>query len=60
MDALVNEKGSNIIVFRPKSARRARGGKVELIRMFDWRGLQQGAIIDNRGNKAYPPNVPMD
>jgi len=40
MDTLVKENGSNMIVFRPKSPRRARGGWVSLIRIFDCRGLQ--------------------
>ena len=39
MDALVSEKGSKMIVFKPKSPRRARGGRLSLIRMFDCRNI---------------------
>ena len=35
MDALVSENGSNMIVFKPKSARRARGGWLSVIKIFD-------------------------
>ena len=59
MDALVSEKGSNIIVFKPKSPRRARGGLSSLIRIFDYRCLQLGVIIGNHDGKTHPSNVPM-
>ena len=59
MGAPVNEKASSTIMFRPKSPRRARGGRSSLIRMFDWRGLQKRATIDNHSSKTYPSNVPM-
>ena len=47
MDALVRENGSNMIVFKPKSPRRARGGWVSLIRIFDCRDRQQGVTISD-------------
>ena len=40
VDALINENVSNVIVFMPKSPRRARGGWLSLIRIFDYGGLQ--------------------
>ena len=39
MDTLVSENGSNMIAFTLKSPRRARGGWLSLIRMFDYGGL---------------------
>jgi hypothetical protein len=51
MDALVSEKGSKMIVFKPKSPRRALGGSPLLIRMFDCRNLQKGAAIGNRDKR---------
>jgi hypothetical protein len=59
MDALVSENGSNMIVFRPKSARRARGGWLSLIRIFDCRNLQKGIDINDRNSKTYPSHVPV-
>ena len=59
MGALVNEKEWKRIVFRPKSPRRACGGWLSLIRMFDCRDLQYRATIGSRSRKTYPTNVPM-
>lgn len=57
IDALVNEKGSKMIAFRPKSPRSARGGRLLLIRMFDWRNFQEWAVVGNLDSETYPPNV---
>lgn len=59
MDALVREKGSKIVEFRPKSPRRARGGWVSLIRMFDWKSLQGGVEFGGHDNETYPSNIPV-
>ena len=64
MEALVRENGSNMsgsnmIVFKPKSPRRACGGSVLPIRIFDYSGLQQEVIVNNYDGETHPPNVPV-
>ena len=59
MGAISGKCEPDMALLKPKSPRRARGGWLSLIRIFDCTSIQREVTIDNHGDKTYPSNAPV-